>query len=34
MLREEAMTTREAKSQTAIVGPADDLDWFDTMPGE
>jgi len=34
MLRKEVMTTREAKSQTAIVGPADDLDWFDTMPGE
>ena len=28
------MTTREAKSQTAIVGPADDREWFDTMPGE
>jgi mannose-6-phosphate isomerase-like protein (cupin superfamily) len=34
MLRKVVMTARDAKSPTAIVGSADDLDWFDTLPGE
>jgi mannose-6-phosphate isomerase-like protein (cupin superfamily) len=28
------MPARETKSQTAIIGSADDSDWFDTLPGE